>query len=67
MIKFIKSNWLLVLSLIYIISPIDFIPEFLIGPLGLVDDLGLIIIMLLFAVINSFKAKKGAKHISKND
>jgi len=56
-----------VLSLIYIISPIDFIPEFLIGPLGLVDDLGLIIIMLLFAVINSFKAKKGAKHISKND
>jgi len=55
---FIKNNWLLILSLIYIISPIDFVPEFLLGPLGLIDDLGLVIVLLVIAIYKHSKANK---------
>lgn len=35
-----KFNFLLgILSILYVISPIDFIPEIAIGPIGLLDDL----------------------------
>ena len=57
MIKFIKNNWLLVLSLIYVISPIDFIPEFLLGPLGFVDDLALILLLLGIAAYKHLKSE----------
>lgn len=51
--KFFKENWILILSLLYILSPIDFIPEFLLGPLGIVDDLGFI----LFLLFKAFKTR----------
>lgn len=51
MIFFIKQNWLLIISLIYVLSPIDIIPEFLVGPLGLLDDIVLIIALLIFRAI----------------
>lgn len=35
---FWRENWLIILSLVYIFSPVDLIPEFIAGPLGLVDD-----------------------------
>lgn len=54
--KFIKKNWLLILSLIYIISPIDFIPELFLGPLGLIDDMGLIIVLLIVAAYQHWKS-----------
>lgn len=46
---FIKNNWVLILSLIYILSPIDFIPEFFLGPLGIVDDFLLVVLLLIMA------------------
>jgi len=58
MVKFIKQNWILILSILYILSPIDFLPEFLIGPLGLVDDLGLVILLILKAIYNYRKDSK---------
>jgi uncharacterized membrane protein YkvA (DUF1232 family) len=45
-----KTRWItVVLSMIYIISPIDFIPEVLfplIGPLGLLDDGAIFLVMI---------------------
>jgi len=48
--KFIKRNWILILSLIYILSPIDILPEFLLGPLGILDDVTLVIFLLIKAM-----------------
>jgi len=36
--EFLKENWILVLSFIYIVSPIDFIPGGMATGIGLIDD-----------------------------
>ena len=36
---FLKQNWVLVLSLIYILSPIDLIPGDMVTGIGLIDDI----------------------------
>ena len=36
----------LVLGLLYILSPIDIMPELIFGPLGVVDDLGVFVLLL---------------------
>jgi uncharacterized membrane protein YkvA (DUF1232 family) len=41
---FLKENWVYVLSLIYIISPIDLIPGDLVTGVGLIDDLGVLVL-----------------------
>ncbi len=38
------------LGLVYIISPIDLIPELVAGPLGLTDDLGVLLLVLTLFV-----------------
>ncbi|CAM3229748.1 YkvA family protein [Empedobacter stercoris] len=38
-----KNIVLGLLATLYIISPIDFIPEALLGPFGLIDDLGILL------------------------
>ncbi|MEP7103514.1 MAG: DUF1232 domain-containing protein [Candidatus Dojkabacteria bacterium] len=63
--KFIKENWILILSLIYIISPIDFIPEALLGPIGIIDDLFLILVLLAFQaykIISDTYSKRKSKY-----
>ena len=40
-----------ILCVVYIISPIDLLPELILGPFGLIDDLG-----ALFLAIRNFKA-----------
>ncbi len=45
--KLILSHWILV-GLLYLISPIDLIPECIFGIVGLIDDLIVLGIMLLF-------------------
>jgi len=40
--KLAPTTWFMaVVTVIYTISPIDFIPEWFLGPLGLADDLGM--------------------------
>ena len=36
-------------AVIYVLSPIDLAPELLLGPLGLIDDAGIVIAALAFA------------------
>jgi len=40
--KFIKKHWLLVISVLYLIWPLDFIAD-IFGPFGLLDDASLLI------------------------
>jgi uncharacterized membrane protein YkvA (DUF1232 family) len=37
--QFFKENWMLVLSFIYIVSPIDLIPGDMATGIGLIDDI----------------------------
>ncbi len=50
-------RWVIVsiLSLIYIVSPLDFVPEALLGPLGFTDD-ALVIAGWLFVTVRMIKA-----------
>jgi len=44
-----KKNWIIfgiILCCIYIISPVDLVPEALLGPLGIIDDAGVLGFML---------------------
>lgn len=41
--KFLEENWILVLSFIYIVSPIDLIPGDMATGVGLIDDIFVLI------------------------
>lgn len=41
--QFFKENWILVLSFIYIVSPIDLIPGDMATGVGLIDDIFVLI------------------------
>lgn len=41
--QFFKENWILVLSFIYIVSPIDLIPGDMATGMGLIDDIFVLI------------------------
>jgi uncharacterized membrane protein YkvA (DUF1232 family) len=40
------SKFIPVLAVLYVLSPIDFIPEIALGPFGLVDDIGILLLGL---------------------
>lgn len=51
--QFVKSNWIYILSLIYILSPIDLIPGDVATGIGLIDDLGVLLLTGGYAVIKT--------------
>ena len=58
-----KKPWLIVgivICIIYILSPIDLISEFPLGPLGLIDDAGVLAFMLF--LIKQFWGLRDEKH-----
>jgi uncharacterized membrane protein YkvA (DUF1232 family) len=59
MIGFIKRHWLLLISLIYLIWPLDLIAE-IFGPLGLIDD-GLVLFIALLAEIFNLRSSEKQK------
>lgn len=36
----------IIIILIYLLSPVDLLPEFVLGPLGLVDDIAAVILLI---------------------
>ena len=48
--KTFKRYFTIIICLVYIISPIDIIPEAVLGPLGLVDD-GAVLIKLIMTLL----------------
>ena len=38
----IPHGWWVIIAIVYILSPIDLIPELVLGPLGIVDDAGML-------------------------
>lgn len=56
-LKFMRKHWALTLSAIYILSPIDIVPDFLVwvlGPTVIIDD-GFV---LLLAIIHAWWKEK---------
>jgi uncharacterized membrane protein YkvA (DUF1232 family) len=58
--QFFKENWILVLSFIYIVSPIDLIPGDMAIGMGLIDDIFVLIstggyLLIRFLVDNKGK------------
>ncbi len=61
-----KKNWIIfgiILCCLYIISPVDLLPEVLLGPLGVIDDAGVLGFMLflvkqLWVLRSDTRAKK---------
>jgi len=48
--KTFKRYFMIIICLVYIISPIDILPEAVLGPLGLVDD-GAVLIKLIMTLL----------------
>lgn len=46
-IKFFKKNWITILAFLYVVSPVDLLPEALLPLIGETDDLILIIIEII--------------------
>lgn len=59
--RFLKENWVLVLSFIYIISPIDLIPGDLVTGMGLIDDLFVLILTGGYAFVKFLIADRKEK------
>ena len=55
--RFLKDNWLLVAAVVYVLLPIDIIPDWLL-PIGFVDDLGVLLATLLWRYISYRKGDK---------
>lgn len=52
-LSFMKRHWGLTLSVIYLLSPIDFIPDFLIwilGPAVIIDDGFILLLAIVHAI-----------------
>jgi len=57
--KFFIRHWLLLLSFVYIIWPLDLISDFF-GPIGLIDDASLLFVAVVRELIIYFdKERKG--------
>lgn len=58
MMKFVKENWLLVAAILYVLSPIDLIPDF-VPAIGYSDDLAILVLTL---IINYLRFRKKVKN-----
>lgn len=58
----LRDKLVIIIGIIYILSPIDLIPEAVLGPLGLLDDGGAIFVVLLtlWSVLKRLQAQKTA-------
>ncbi|MFQ5493106.1 MAG: YkvA family protein [Candidatus Dojkabacteria bacterium] len=57
MARFIKRHWLMIISLLYLIWPLDLISE-IFGPIGLIDDAALLLVALAREIYRYFKKDK---------
>ena len=55
--KFIRENWILFASLVYLLSPIDLLPDFIAG-LGLIDDATVVVTSIIIQFYKYFISKK---------
>ena len=56
----LREKVVIVLGILYALSPIDLIPEVILGPLGLLDDGGAIFVVLL-TVLGILRRQQGSQ------
>ncbi|KXK25823.1 MAG: hypothetical protein TR69_WS6001001429 [candidate division WS6 bacterium OLB20] len=59
MLSFLKRYFVLIVSLIYLIWPIDILPD-LFGPIGLIDDAGVLLLAVIAEVVRYLR-ERGTK------
>ncbi|TAH32378.1 DUF1232 domain-containing protein [Candidatus Saccharibacteria bacterium] len=57
----LRDKWIIIIGIIYVLSPLDIIPEVVLGPLGLLDDGGAIFVVLLtlWRILKRVQDQKG--------
>ncbi len=55
-----RTLFLLFVTITYLLSPLDIIPEIIFGVLGLVDDV-LVVVMMLMALMSWYRAAIGQR------
>jgi uncharacterized membrane protein YkvA (DUF1232 family) len=58
--KFIKENWLLIIAILYLIFPLDLIPD-IIPVIGMADDTALLVVELIRRIVS--KKNSSSKEI----
>lgn len=53
----------LILAGLYLLSPFDLIPEALVGPLGLIDDLVLLVLGIIPGIVKRRRQRKTIDHV----
>lgn len=56
----LREKLTIIIGLVYIVLPFDFIPEIILGPLGLLDDGGALLVVL-YAVVSVVNRHKGSR------
>jgi len=64
--KFIKQNWMLIAAIIYVISPLDFIPDALL-PVGFFDDIAILLATLFIRYLKHRRDTKLQVSLNKNE
>ena len=59
--QFLKKNWVLVLSFVYIVSPIDLIPGDFATGIGLIDDIAVLGATGVYTFIRFLTSEKERK------
>lgn len=55
--KFLKENWFIILAALYVLSPLDFLPDVIPG-IGQIDDAGVVFAEILRRYFVSQKKEK---------
>ena len=58
--RFFKDNWALLLAMLYVLVPIDILPDFLPG-LGWTDDLGALVLAFVIKFLQHLQREKQKK------
>ena len=64
--NFLKQNWVLIAAIIYVISPIDFIPDTLL-PVGFADDIAVLLATLFIRYLKHRRDTKLQTNLHKNE
>jgi RING finger protein 170 len=53
-----RTGFLVIATVLYLLSPFDIVPEIVFGLIGIVDDL-VVVVMMLLAVMSWYRAAVG--------
>lgn len=62
---FLKKNKTIIIAILYVLSPFDFFPELFLGPVGYIDDVALLSMLLGQRFLVDYIKSKYASSVDK--